>query len=145
MSLRALILCASLISLTAAQAAVPGPAKAEIGKFNSDWGPAMEKGDTDAVVAAYGPDAVFCSAGGKCYSGLDAITAMTRAAIAARGPAKSATAHTTRMVEDRGYIYEWGQAKIVNAQGAANGGSYFTIWKQQPDGHWKIFRNIVLP
>jgi len=49
------------------------------------------------------------------------------------------------MVEDRGYIYEWGQAKIVDAEGAANGGSYFTIWKRQPDGHWKIFRNIVLP
>jgi len=145
MPLRALILCLGLFALTAAQAAVPGPAKAEIEKINQDWGPAMQKGDADTVVAAYGPDAVFCTAGGKCYSGLDAITAMTRAVLAAHGPAKSAAAHTTRLVEDRGYIYEWGQAKIVDAAGAARGGSYFTIWKQQPDGHWKIFRNIVLP
>lgn len=145
MNMRALVLASALLSLGTAQAAVPDSAKTEIEKINEDWGPAMQKGDADTVAAAYGPDAVFCTSSGKCYSGFDAIAAMTKAALAAHGPAKSAAAHTTRMVEDRGYIYEWGRAKIVNAQGLANGGSYFTIWKQQPDGHWRIFRNIVLP
>ena len=145
MSMRALVLAAGLLSLGTAQAAVPGSAKTEIEKLNQEWGPAMQQGDVATIVAAYGPDAVFCSGGGKCYSGLDAITAMTRASLASHGPAKDAMAHTTQMLEDRGYIYEWGRARIVDAKGVANGGSYFTIWKLQPDGHWKIFRNIVLP
>lgn len=142
---RALLLAAALACVPAAQAAVPAAARAEIEKFNSDWGPAMQKGDADTVMAAYAPDAVFCTGDGKCYTGFDTIAAMTKARFAARGPAKSAEARTTQMVEDRGFIYEWGQAKIVNAKGEVNGGSYFTVWRKQPDGHWKIFRNLVLP
>ena len=135
----------ALACLPAAQAAAPAQAKAEIEKINADWGPAMQRGDADTILAAYAADAVFCTGDGKCYSGFDAIAAMTRARLAAHGPAKSATAHTTQLVEDRGFIYEWGRAEIVSAAGASNGGSYFTIWREQPDGHWKIFRNIVLP
>ncbi len=142
---RTLLLVCALACVPAALAAVPAAARAEIEKFNSDWGPAMQKGDAGTVAAAYAPDAVFCTGDGKCYVGFDAIAAMTKSRFAAHGPARSAEARTTRMLEDRGYIYEWGRAKIVNAKGESNGGSYFTIWRKQPDGHWKILRNIVLP
>jgi uncharacterized protein (TIGR02246 family) len=142
---RALLFATTLACVPVAHAAVPADAKTEIEKFNADWGPAMQKGDADGVMAPYAPDAVFCTGDGKCYTGFDAIAAMTKTRFAAHGPAKSAVAHTTQMVEDRGFIYEWGQAKIVNAKGEVNGGSYFTIWRKQPDGHWKIFRNLVLP
>jgi len=142
---RALLFATILACVPATQAAVPADGKAEIEKFDADWGPAMQKGDVDGVMAPYAPDAVFCAGDGKCYTGFDAIAAMTKARFAARGPAKDAEARATRMVEDRGFIYEWGRAKIVNARGEINGGSYFTIWRKQPDGHWKIFRNLVLP
>lgn len=142
---RALLFATALACVPTAQAAVPAAARAEIEKFNADWGPAMQKGDADTVMAPYAPDAVFCTGDGKCYTGFDAITAMTKARFAAHGPAKSAEARSMQMVEDRGFIYEWGRAKIVNAKGESNGGSYFTIWQKQPGGHWKIFRNIVLP
>ena len=142
---RVLLFASALACAAAVQAEVPPEARAEIEKINADWGPAMQKGDSDTVAAAYASDAVFCTGGGKCYSGFDDIAAMTKARFAAHGPAKSAVAHTTRMLEDRGFIYEWGRARIVDAKGVSNGGSYFTIWQRQPDGHWKIFRNIVLP
>jgi uncharacterized protein (TIGR02246 family) len=142
---RALLFVSAFSSIPAAWAEVPADAKAEIGKINADWGPAMQKGDADTIVAAYAPDAVFCSGDGRCYSGFKNIAAMTRARLAAHGAAKRATAHTTQLVEDRGFVYEWGQAEIVGATGVANAGSYFTIWRKQRDGHWKIFRNIVLP
>lgn len=146
LSLARTLLCVSALAcIPAAWAEVPAEAKAEIARINADWGPAMQKGDADTIVATYAPDAVFCSGDGKCYSGFDNITVMTKARLAAHGPAKRATAHTTQMVEDHGFIYEWGQAEIVSAEGVTRGGGYFTIWRKQPDGRWKIFRNIVLP
>ena len=145
MTLRVLLLCASLACLSAAQAAVPDQAATDIEKVNRDWGTAMQKGDADTVLAAYAPDAVFCKTDGACFTGFAAIADMTRAAMTQNGPMKSAEAHTTRRVEDHGYIYEWGQATMVTGAGKKVAGSYFTIWVKQPDGHWKIFRNIVLP
>ncbi len=145
MPTRALFLCAAMACVTAAQAAVPPQAATDIDAANRDWGTAMVKGDAATIVAAYGPDAVFCKQDGTCYTGYAAILDMTKAALAKNGPMKRAEAHTTRQVEDHGFIYEWGQARMVSGAGKTVAGSYFTIWKQQTDGHWKIFRNIVLP
>lgn len=105
----------------------------------------MVKGDAATAAAAYARDAVFCGDAGSCITGHDAIQAMTQQGFKERGLPKSAAAHSTGMVEDRGYIYEWGQAEIVPASGKAVGGSYLTVWKQQPNGHWLIVRNLVLP
>lgn len=145
MTSRMFLCCAALMALSTARAAVPPGAAADIEKANRDWGTAMVQGDAATVAAAYGPDAVFCTRDGKCYTGHDAILAMTQAALAKSGPMKSAAAHTTQRVEDHGYVYEWGQATETTTKGEVRAGGYFTIWKRQPDGHWRIFRNIVLP
>ena len=152
MRIPALFVAIALLSASTAQAAVPTQAALDIDKANADWGLAMQKGDPAGVVAAYAPDAVFCSRDGKCFSGFAAIAAWmvasgatAMASLARKGPMQSAEAHTTRRVEDHGYIYEWGQAKMVDAAGKTVAGGYFTIWAKQPDGHWKIFRNIVMP
>jgi hypothetical protein len=34
---------------------------------------------------------------------------------------------------------------MITGTGKTLAGGYFTLWVKQPDGHWKIFRNIVLP
>lgn len=142
---RTLLFLCALAFLGAAEAALPPVAAADIAKANADWGSAMEKGDAATVAAAYAPDAVFCTQDGKCYSGHQAILDMTKGALAAHGPAKHAEAHTTRTVEDHGYIYEWGRAEIVTGAGKTVAGGYFTVWCKQPDGHWMIFRNLVMP
>ncbi|HSC46633.1 MAG TPA: nuclear transport factor 2 family protein [Gammaproteobacteria bacterium] len=143
--MRTLLFYAALLCLNTAQAAVPPQAATDIDAANRDWGTAMVKGDADTVAAAYAPDAVFCKRDGTCYSGYPAILDMTRAALTKGGPMKSAEAHSTRRVEDHGYIYEWGQARMVTGASKTVAGGYFTIWVKQPDGHWKIFRNLVLP
>jgi len=143
MDLRPLLLPALLCASTA-HAAIPAGARADIRKINTDWGVAMVKGDVSTVAAAYAPDAVFCGVDGKCITGHEAILAMTKRRFSEHGLPKSAVAHTTGMVEDRGYIYEWGQAEIISASGKTSGGGYLTVWKQQPDGHWLIVRNLVL-
>lgn len=143
--MRILLFCTVLLAFTSAQADVPPQAAAEIEKVNRDWSTAMVQGDAATVAGAYAPDAVFCKRDGQCYSGYAAILDMTKAAMVKNGPMQSAQAHSTRRVEDRGYIYEWGQAEMVSGAGKTVAGGYFTIWVKQPDGHWKIFRNIVLP
>lgn len=145
MPLRSLLFLSALAFLGTAEAALPPGAAADIAKANADWSAAMEKGDAVSAAAAYAPDAVFCTHDGKCYSGHQAILDMTRKALAARGAAKHAEAHTTRTVEDHGYIYEWGRAAIVTGAGKTVADGYFTVWCKQPDGHWMIFRNLVMP
>jgi len=144
MKMHALLFCSVLLCCGAARAGVPADAAADIGKANRDWGAAMVRGDADAVAAAYAPDAVFCSSDGKCVAGHAAILEMTKAALAKSGGIKRAMAHTTQMVEDRGYVYEWGRAEDMNAKGETRGGGYLTVWAKQPDGHWLIIRNLVL-
>lgn len=136
-----LLLCSSAC---AAQAGVPSGAAADIDKANHDWSTAMVQGDARLAADAYAPDAVFCDLKGLCTHGHDAIEKMTVERLA-KGTVKSADARSTRRIEDGGLIYEWGEAKIVGAQGEARGGRYFTVWQRQPDGHWKIIRNLVLP
>lgn len=144
MTLRPLLLFSALLLMSAAHAAIPAAARADIAKANADWSTAMVKGDAVTAVAAYAPDAVFCTAGGTCITGHDAILAMTQQRFSEKGLPKSATAHSTGMVEDRGYIYEWGQAQFTPASGKTVGGGYLTVWQRQPDGHWLILRNLVL-
>jgi ketosteroid isomerase-like protein len=129
----------------AAQADVPAGAAADIDKGNHDWSVAMVQADPKLAADAYATDAVFCDAKGSCTTGHDAIQAMTAARLAKSGAAKSAEAHSTQRIEDQGLIYEWGEASLVTAQGEQRGGRFFTVWQRQPDGHWKIFRNLVLP
>ncbi|HEY1772101.1 MAG TPA: nuclear transport factor 2 family protein [Gammaproteobacteria bacterium] len=147
MKLRHLCLLTILLLTVAgsAQAGVPVDAAKDIDAGNRDWGVAMVRGDAKLAADAYAPDGVFCDAKGVCTTGHDAIEAMTAARIAKTGALKSAEAHTLRRIEDQGLVYEWGEATLVNAQGKSGGGGYFTIWRRQPDGHWKIFRNLVLP
>jgi uncharacterized protein (TIGR02246 family) len=128
-----------------AQADVPADAAKDIDAANRDWGIAMVRGDARLAADAYAPDGVFCDTQGVCTTGHDAIEAMTAARLAKGGAAKSAEAHTLRRIEDQGLVYEWGEATLVSAQGRSGGGRYFTVWQRQPDGHWKIFRNLVLP
>ena len=135
----------SLFVMGAAHADIPADAAKDIDGGNRDWGTAMVRGDAKLAADAYAPDAVFCDTQGVCTTGHDAIEAMTAARIARNGAMKSAEAHSLRRIEDRGLIYEWGEATRVSPQGKASGGRYFTVWQRQPDGRWKIYRNLVLP
>lgn len=118
-------------------------AGADIDRGNRDWATAVVQGNPQLEADAYSADAVFCDAKGSCTTGHDAIEALMADRLNA-GHAKSAEAHSTRRVVDDGFVYEWGEARLVAADGKQRNGRYFTVWKQE-GGRWKIFRNLVLP
>jgi len=43
------------------------------------------------------------------------------------------------------FVYEWGQAEATFGDGKTLVEKYLTAWQRQPDGSWKIFRNMVIP
>ncbi len=140
-----LLLTLSLGFAAAARADIPADAAKDIDAANRDWGVAMVRGDAKLAADAYAPDGVFCDTQGVCTTGHDAIEAMIAARIAKSGAMKDAEAHTLMRIQDHGLVYEWGEATLVSADGKTGGGRYFTVWQRQQDGHWKIFRNLVLP
>jgi ketosteroid isomerase-like protein len=138
-----LILCLGLART--AHADVPADAAADIDRVNRDWSIAVVQGDVGREADAYAANAVFCDAQGVCTAGHDRIQQMMAQRLAKGGKPTSAEAHSLRRIEDQGWVYEWGEAKLVTAQGEVHRGRYFTVWQRQGDGHWKIFRNLVLP
>jgi ketosteroid isomerase-like protein len=47
--------------------------------------------------------------------------------------------------EQGGFVYEWGEAEATFGGGKKLVERYLTAWQKQPDGTWKIFRNMVIP
>ena len=134
----------------AAAAAVPGPvaeASPAIDRANSEWLPALKAGDAATLAAPYAPNAVFLLPDGTQFLGHEAIQAM----YARRG---KATGVTSGVIQSRGraalshdLVLEWGDGSLTrrDESGAARtiGGPYVTTWARQPDGSWKIVRNLV--
>jgi uncharacterized protein (TIGR02246 family) len=115
---------------------------------NSDWSAAMKTGDAATIAAPYLDDAVFVGPGGSCTRGKAAIEAMYRERFSKSGKALSTRIEPHRVAADGALAYEWGYGEITslaNGKPATRGGPYLTVWARQPDGEWKILRNVVLP
>lgn len=138
--------CSPLLLLPLLLAAIPtaqADADADMDKGNRDWGIGMTHADPALVADAYAADAVFCDVKGACTTGHDAIEKLMAERLKA-GAARSAEAHSIRRIADGGFVYEWGEANLVDAAGSPRHARYFTVWRQA-DGRWRIFRNLVLP
>jgi ketosteroid isomerase-like protein len=61
------------------------------------------------------------------------------------GRARSAAVKTWGSTEQGSFVYEWGEAEATFGGGKRLVERYLTAWQEQPDGTWKIFRNMVLP
>jgi uncharacterized protein (TIGR02246 family) len=119
-----------------------------IEKANSEWGVAMKAGEAAPIAAPYLEDAVFVGPDGSCTRGKAAIEAMYRERFSKRGKALSTRIEPHRVSVDGALAYEWGYGEVTSlADGkpAKRGGPYLTVWARQPDGGWKILRNVVLP
>jgi uncharacterized protein (TIGR02246 family) len=146
------IAATTLLSLAATSAvAVPsGDPKLDraIAKANSDYVEAMKTGDAAAIAAPYIDDAVFVGIDGGCTRGQAEIEKMYRARFERSGLAKSARIDSRRLVVDGNLAYESGYGEIGRLREGklvVDGGRFLTVWQRQPDGEWKILRNIVLP
>ena len=136
-------------------AAVPVFARSEdpklvaaVRKANSEWAAAMKTGDAAVIAAPYADDSVFVGVDGSCIRGRAEVEKMYRDRFQRAGLATSTKIDSKKLVVDGDLAYETGSAEIgvlKDGKPVVRGGRYLTVWQRQPDGDWKIWRNVVLP
>ena len=112
---------------------------------NQAWVSGMKSGDAAKIAATYAANAVDCGPTGECSKGRAAIEAAMKTRMEKMGRAASASVMSLGSVERGNFVYEWGSASAVFADGKKIEGPYLTVWQKQKDGSWKIFRNMALP
>ena len=124
---------------------IDSAARRQIDAGNQAWIDGMKQGNVGLIVATYTSDAVDCSPEGVCIRGRSAIEQHLKEQIANFGRADSASVTSIGSVQQGLFIYEWGQAEAHFPSGKKVVDRYLTAWQEQPDGHWEIFRNLVIP
>lgn len=141
-------------SAAATQTAGPDPvtliasARQAIEAANAGWLPAMERGDSAAVAAAYAADGVLITSKGVAIRGRSAIAALYQREIARQGQVIGGGLVQEGVTVSGGLIYEWGHGWLVFRQKdgsrRVSSGPYLTVWRRESDGGWAIVRNLVL-
>lgn len=119
-----------------------------IEKANSEWAAAMKNGDAAAIARPYLDDAVFVGADGACIRGRAAIEALYVERFRKSGMASATRIEPRNVARDGDLAYESGYGEMTftrDGKPVTAGGRYLTVWARQPDGGWKILRNVVLP
>lgn len=114
---------------------------------NSRWLPAMERGDAAAVASDYADDGVLLTANGTALRGRAAIAARYRAELAEMGQVVGGGLTQEGVTVSGGMVYEWGHGWLAFQKAGkrhVSSGPYFTVWRRDPDGAWRILRNLVL-
>jgi len=120
-------------------------ARQQIDAGNQEWIDGMKLGDIALLVDGYAADAVDCGPEGGCTQGRAALEEHVKRQMAKLGKANSASVVSIGSVQQGRYVYEWGEAKAHFPNGKSIVDRYLTVWHEQPDGSWKIFRNLVIP
>src|SRR5262249_37103370 len=121
---------------------------AAIRKANGEFEVAMTKSDTAAIAAPYEADAVFVGIDGTATKGRAQIEQLYRDRFAKSGPALETRIESEQVMLAGEFAYESGRG-IIKLKGkeasVPTWARFLTVWRRQPDGDWKISRNIVLP
>ena len=111
---------------------------------NQAWIDGVKAGDVKRITATYSEEAVNCGPTGECIRGRRQIERQMTTQLANLGRARSAAVMTWGSTEQGSFVYEWGQAEATyDSKRLVE--RYLTAWQRQPDGKWKIFRNMVIP
>ena len=105
--------------------------------------------DAAAIASTFDVEGVNVGADGACTKGREAIEASMRTYLERSGPATSTSIVIGNVALDGDLAYEWGHSEFHFA-GKPSGpkarvGRYLAVWKRQPDGGWKLLRNLGLP
>ena len=146
-SLRCVLVIVSLLAFSPsgfAQPAKSGAVRAAIEKQNAAFSAAFGRGDIAAVARAYAEDAIAFPPDGEMVRGRPAIEAMWKGVHDAGGKAIALT--TVDVTSSGSLAAETGTAtlKMQPPSGAEQSLSvkYVVVWKKQPDGTWKLYRDI---
>lgn len=120
-------------------------ARQQIDAGNQQWIDAMKSGNSAMLAPGNTVDTVDCSPEGNCIRGRAALDEHTKKEMAELGKADSASVISSGAVQQGRYVYEWGEARAHFSNGKDIVDRYLTVWQKQPDGTWKIFRNLVIP
>ncbi len=124
---------------------IDSDARRQIDAGNQQWVEAMKQGNVALLVPGNTEDAVDCSPEGKCIRGLPALEQHMTEEMTKLGKADSASVISVGSVQQGRYVYEWGEAKAHFPNGKSIMDRYLTVWQRQPNGAWKVFRNLVIP
>jgi ketosteroid isomerase-like protein len=120
-------------------------ARVAIHAGNQAWVDGVKAGDIQRIISTYAEDAVDCGPSGECIRGRLGIEGKMTTQLASLGRARSAAVKSWGSTEQGSFVYEWGQAEATFGGGKRLTERYLTAWQRQPDGAWKIFRNLVIP
>jgi ketosteroid isomerase-like protein len=120
-------------------------ARASVDAGSQAWIDGVKTEDVKHIIATYAEDAVDCGSTGEFVRGRLQIERQMTTQLASLGRARSAAVKTWGSTEQGNFIYEWGQAEATFDSGKKLVEKYLTAWQKQPDGTWKIFRNMVIP
>lgn len=138
-----LMLCCS--TCLAQNKPIDSEARRQIDAGNQQWVDAMKQGNAGLLVPGNTDGAVDCSPEGDCIRGRSALGEHMKEVMAKLGKADSASVVSMGSVQQGRYVYEWGEAMAHFPNGKNIMDRYLTVWQKQPDGNWKVFRNLVIP
>ena len=130
-----------------ADEAVLASARRTILSVNADWVVAMRAGDAHRATQAYARGAIFVGRDGRVLTGREEIEKFSAERIA-RGPRLLDGSLDADGLQLAGaLVYEWGHSalKWKSAEGKpqSTSGRFLTVWRQAPDAHWEIIRNLT--
>jgi ketosteroid isomerase-like protein len=114
---------------------------------NARFSVALAKGDTATLASLYADSAIVMFSNQPAARGHDAIAKDFAGFVAAVRPS-AITLHTQDLVVSGDYAIETGAYELTapGAKGAKpmhDVGKYIVLWKKQPDGSYKLLRDIA--
>ena len=129
--------------------AIPASARQAIAAANAEWLPAMQAQDAATIAAVYADDGVFVAVNGETVRGRGAIEQFMRERFGRSGRVVSGKLTQDGLTRAGVLIYEWGHADLQLSRNgeapSASSGRYLTVWAADPQGRWRIMRNLSLP
>lgn len=109
------------------------------------WSAALMKGDTAALMSVYAEDAITMAPNAKRATGRAAVAQMY-AGMMKEMTFPAASIKSDDVIVSGDYAIETGTYRITaqpkTGKPMDDVGKFITIWKKQPDGEWKMLRDI---
>lgn len=106
---------------------------------------AMKTGDATAAANAYTDDAIVMSPGAPAWRGRAAIIEGNKGMLAAM-TISDASIRTSDLILAGDYAIETGNYEMMmqpkSGKAMKDIGKYLAVWRRQPDGNWKMIRDI---